>query len=172
MLIPGRAKALPVLFFGAVLRPRGGCDSRGEPFAAGFAHTARMDESIEQGWKPLLRGTALAAAVAGVALASTEPLRRGSLELSDFGMALFAFYFALPAVIVIGVPLFLTLRWLGWARWWSSALAGVAGGAAIAAIVRWPGAPSLSDLPLLCAVGAASALAFWWAVRRKPASRG
>lgn len=126
-----------------------------------------MDESIEQGWRPLLRGTALAAAVAGVALASTAPLRRGSLELSDLGMALFAFYFALPAVIVIGVPLFLILRWLGWVRWWSSALAGVAGGAAIAVIVRWPGAPNLRDFPLLCAVGAASALAFWWAVRRR-----
>jgi peptidoglycan/LPS O-acetylase OafA/YrhL len=165
MLIPGRAKALPVLFLtGRFAAWRG----PGEAFGIAFAHTCRMDESINSGWKSLARGTVLAAVVTSVLLVSNAPLQRGALSISDFGMALFAFYFALPAVALIGLPLFLILRALGWVRWWSTALAGALGGALVTIVLQLPDTPNLRHFPWMCGVGAAAALAFWWGATRRP----
>lgn len=125
-----------------------------------------MDASIKRGWTSLARATLLAAAVTSVLLVANAPLRRGALSISDFGMALFAFYFALPAVALIGLPLFLVLRALGWARWWSTALAGAVGGALVTIVLQLPDAPNLCHFPWMCAVGATAALAFWWAAER------
>lgn len=134
----------------------------------GLAHTRRMDGSTRSEWKSLLRGTMLAAAVAGVLLVCNAPLQRGSLSISDFGMALFAFYFALPAVALIGLPLFLILRALGWVRWWSTASAGALGGALVTIVLQLPDTPNPRHFPWMCGVGAAAALAFWWAATRSP----
>ncbi|MBN7135618.1 hypothetical protein A7A76_12780 [Lysobacter enzymogenes] len=119
-----------------------------------------------------MRGTLLAAAATGVLLVSNAPLQCGSLSISDFGMALFAFYFALPAVALIGLPLFLILRALGWVRWWSTALAGAAGGALVTIVLQLPDAPNLRHFPWMCGVGAVAALAFWWAATRRPRRNG
>lgn len=126
-----------------------------------------MDETTKPSWKRLFGGAIAAAALAASVLALYTPLDRGGLSVAHFGVALFLFYFALPAVLVIGLPLYSILRALGWVRWWSSALAGVLGGALVTVILRLPSAPNPRDFALTCAVGAASALVFWWVVRAR-----
>lgn len=116
--------------------------------------------------------TMLAAAVVAVSLVLRASWQRGGLSVDDFGVAMLAFYFALPVIAAIGLPLFLILRALRWLRWWSCAIAGALGGASVVVLVSGAGAWQARDLPVWCVVGALAALAFWWtAGRNATASR-
>jgi len=127
------------------------------------------EAAARMAWRRLAAATMTAAAAVAVSLMLRASWRRGGLSLDDFGVALLAFYFALPAVAILGLPLFLILRALRWVRWWSCASAGALGGASVVMFVSGASAWQARDLPVWCAVGIVAALAFWMTVREKPA---
>jgi len=114
----------------------------------------------------------MAAAAVAVSLVLRASWKRGGPSPDDFGVALLAFYFALPPIVVIGLPLFLILRALRWVRWWSCAMAGALSGALVVVLASWPNVWQARDFPVWCAVGVVAALAFWWtAAKDREASR-
>jgi hypothetical protein len=73
-------------------------------------------------------------------------------------------FFAYPATLLFGVPLFIAFRRRGWLQWWQVGVGGIAVGVlSTIAFIVYAGALSevFTYLPLFCGVGVASALIFW-----------
>lgn len=131
----------------------------------------RMERDANAGMKTgaaaLGGATLVAAAAVAVSLVAQGALRRGGLSPDDIGVAVLAFYAAWLVVASIGLPTFLVLRWLGWLRWWSCALAGAVGGAGIVAVLGRVQAWQAGDLAFWGLIGAVAALAFWMTMRER-----
>lgn len=122
---------------------------------------------MKTGAAALWGATMVAAAAVAVSLVARGAWRRGALSPDDIGVAVLAFYAAWLVVASIGLPTFLALRWLGWLRWWSCALAGAVGGAGIVAVLGRAQAWQAGDLLFWGLIGAVAALAFWLTMRER-----
>jgi lysylphosphatidylglycerol synthetase-like protein (DUF2156 family) len=78
-------------------------------------------------------------------------------------MLLFGSLIAIPAVVVIALPLFLFMRHLHWTRWWQIALgaavSSMLAGLVLALSLKSP--PSFGNVGMFCCIGLCAAIVFW-----------
>jgi hypothetical protein len=107
-----------------------------------------------------LVGFFAASLVPAILFAVFSPVAQLSDIAATFGWLVFFYFFSAVAVLLLGVPAFLLLNRLGWVRWWSVLVTGLAGGAVVGFMVRWPNTQT-NDLIVMGGAGMAAALAFW-----------
>ena len=112
-----------------------------------------------------------AALAAALLIASTIPVIAGSImapppDVASLLLAIIVYIYACFFIGIFGLPAYLLLARLGWARWWSATAVGLLGGAVIGAFVWKPYASLGVDVPVIAATGAVTALVFWMVARR------
>lgn len=121
---------------------------------------------------PLMAGGALAITGMMTAAVGAPPLQTFSYSLITLFYSLFfGMFVSFPSCLLLGVPVHLGLKRLGWQRWWLYGLSGTVAGGLLGPIVlgHYTGG-------VICALlGAASALVFWltgaWPDRKQRLSR-
>jgi hypothetical protein len=101
--------------------------------------------------------SALACAAAMIAAGA---LYSGSGPIT-IAVPFFALYFCwgLAIAVVLGLPSFALFWFFGLVRWWTALASGLGVGALVAFLMS--NGPDLKPYPVMAAVGAASAMAFW-----------
>lgn len=93
--------------------------------------------------------------------AFTTPIARDFEMLRQVPLVLMFYVFALPFIVVFGVPAFLLARYLRLVRWWSAVAVGITIGAIVAILVAIQGTIDIQDFIIFCPLGGASGLTFW-----------
>lgn len=102
--------------------------------------------------------------------AFTTPIARDFEILRQAPLVLMFYVFALPFIVVLGVPAFLLARYLRLIRWWSAVGVGIVSGAIVAVLVAIQGTVDVQDFVIFCPLGGASGLTFWliWKQGQEP----
>lgn len=99
-----------------------------------------------------------AALAAALLIASTIPVIAGGImapppDVASLLLAIIVYIYACFFIGIFGLPAYLLLARLGWARWWSATAVGLLGGAVIGAFVWKPYASLGVDVPVIAATG-------------------
>lgn len=77
------------------------------------------------------------------------------------GLVLICYFYCAAPLFIMGTPIYLLLKFIGWLNFWSILATGIGIGALATLGLRFPSVPEQRDLLVFASVGALASFVFW-----------